>query len=250
MSATMSLPNLEILCVRGVFTSPFVTYASLPRMHTLQVVQICKWLQGIRGAIPPLSAFPALRTIEFFQNTYSGVELTQDLMQFLPQISRIHLIGANFELSLFRLWALSNRLDSVKYLVVGVMTSTPRFISTWRFPKRLEVLTFIVQLDPFYLSMKDEMDVVLENLYRCLEYNGDCIKEGSLRKLIIMTRTRSLGSVPQAEHASMLIDLIRDFCRTRGLEFVFDQTGEYITFHSPFPDSLAPIILQRAGIFH
>ena len=226
ISANMSLPNLEILCIRGVFTSPMVSYAHLPKLHTLQIVQVCKWLQGIRGAIPPLSAFPSLRTIEFFQNTYSGVELTQDLMPFLPQLDRMHLIGANFELSLFRLWALSSRLGSIKQLVVGVLTSTPRFITTWSFPKSLEVLTFIVQLDPPHFAVKEELDVVLENIYRCLEHNADCLKDGSLRKFVIMTRTRSMGSMPGAEHAYMLVELIRGFCRTHEVEFAFDQTGE------------------------
>lgn len=229
MTSQISLPALEVLCLRGLYIRSTFELPHLPRLHTLQVAQVYRSQAVLKKVLDP-SVLPALHTLELFQNHDMGLEFNRDLASVLPNLKCVHIIGSHYEYSVFRSWVFSpSRLDILRHLVVGVLfTSSAILIGTWRIPKMLESLSLVISLESYLrpTTPKDLPPDILACVNAFLEFNGETICEGPLRRLEIITRSQGTAEILEDVRVTSQLGAMRGFCAASGIEFALNTKGK------------------------
>lgn len=236
MTNQISLPSLEVLCLRGLYIrSPF-ELPRLPRLHTLQIAHVYR-SQGVFKKIIDASILPALRTLELFQNHDMGLEFSRDLAALFPQLERVHIVGSHYEYPVFNSWVSPSRFDTIRHLVVGVLfTSSANLMRRWSIPRMLESLTLVIWLENYlFPTATREHEIppdILECVHAFLEYNSEAIRRGPLRELRIITKLPSSPEIVGDERVTRQLRRIWAFCRTNNLQFGLDVQGKFKSLRS------------------
>lgn len=170
--ARLSLPSLQVLCLRTTFLSKTTVFPVLPNLDTLQIAKGDVWVE--LGELVTNEKMPRLSSLELYHCEYV-VKTFHPLV--LPRLERMHFVGPG-ELALYKHLLISGALDKLKYITLGFFDTFnhPEDLSETQLPLMLESLTLIgvlarnagIRSITRYLEKNQE--VLPAKYFRCLEF--------------------------------------------------------------------------------
>lgn len=225
--SSFTLPVLEVLCLRFFLCTEGFSFPSLPRVHTLLLVETFSWI-GNRPLVPPES-LPSLHTIEVYDWKYCSDPYDKYVIS-PAAMQTVSLLGRSGDPGLFRSLSGSGALLNVQNLVVGVIEDSSHPFFQWEFPTSLTCLTVWLSLKPFIrhgMYMPASSDT-FNALHRCLLLNAKRMNDGCLRCLQIiipLDPSWEIAPLRMADIAST-IDEIKVLCKTKNIIVEVNIQGE------------------------
>lgn len=225
--STFTLPVLEVLCLRFFLCTREFKFPSLPRVHTLLLVEIFSWVNN--KALIPSSELPSLRNIEVYDWKYCSSSFDRYIISETPMRS-VHLLGRAGDPIFFESLRDSQALSRVRELVVGVVESATHPFYDWKFPPTLKALTVFLSLKPYtrggmYIPATSEM---FDSLYSCLLRNNEGSMRGSLQTLDVLVPLDPTWEIPPfgMEDIASRVDEIKELCKTSKISVSVEVVGK------------------------
>ncbi|KAF7793731.1 hypothetical protein EIP86_004847 [Pleurotus ostreatoroseus] len=221
MPALSALPNLEVLCLRGIYILPTFQLPALPNLHTLQLVENYYFpAAGPRGPLFSQATMPKLRTVEIFRNhfaeaTYGPVFDTSCF----SQLECLHFVEDEHCLEVTR-WADAD--SKVRHLALGFLHARDHVeLVCWRFPDALESLTLLLRErdvpDSEAALGGDNSLEILDGVLHCIKLNIE--EASSFKKLSVLAKFPGARNTKQRLERERVVDDIRQACLEKGVEF-------------------------------
>ncbi|PSR71251.1 hypothetical protein PHLCEN_2v12905 [Hermanssonia centrifuga] len=230
----VQLPNLEVLCLRGMYIMPTFQLPSLPRLHTLQLVENYYFPSG--GPRPPLftpESLPNLRVVEVFRNHFPG-EAYGHLVSgsSFEKLECLHFLENKRCLEVTR-WMSAD--SEIKHLAIGFLSAIDRVhLVCWRFPDALESLTLLLcdpsscspKLEPWTArrqgQVRDDGVEILQGVFRCLKLNK---QSKAFKKLVLLAKFPGAEDVAVRLAREHAVRDIRILCASQEVEFSMSLDG-------------------------
>ena len=233
--ADLSLPRLEVLCLRGIYILPTFKLPPLPKLHTLQLVENYYFpTTGPRDPLFSQKNMPELRMVEIFRNHFPEESHGPvfDVSCF-TQLESLHFLQDEHCLEVTR-WADAD--SQVRHLALGFLQARDHVdLACWRFPDALESLTLLLRdreggrADRGAIFGRDNGADVLDGVLRCLELN---LQETTFRKLSVLAKFPGARDADARLARERAVDDIRLLCTERGVEFNYNLDGEFSMLHT------------------
>ncbi|KAI0075231.1 hypothetical protein K474DRAFT_1440692 [Panus rudis PR-1116 ss-1] len=188
----LTFPTLEVLSLRQgtIHHRAVADLASFPRLRTLQLAHIILDRSDLATfANCTREVAPFLNTLQVFEVSFRNVEY---FTMRLPNIfENLTLVGPRqLQCFMTKPLAASTDMQSVRHLVVGVVSSPALYIADqWRIPESLESLTVFVNIpddDVYRLRLREQNVMMLDMLRDCFHNNLTARGEKlSLREVVL-----------------------------------------------------------------
>lgn len=201
------LPQLQVLCLRGIYILPSLHLPVMPRLRTLQLVENRYF--GV-GPFFQAESLPALRTVEVVEHQALEGQLRLDLLFGEECLTRLHHLRIVQDV---RCMVATRALPSdgeLLSLEIGLLTPRDHTDTVcWCIPQTLESLTFMV-------GAETEEDVAdcFDAVFRCLRMNEEARR---LKELVIVHKLAHEG--PKSDVLNNTQEELRVLSRNRGVAF-------------------------------
>jgi hypothetical protein len=219
------LPNLHVLCLRGMYILPSLHLPVLPQLHTLQLVANHYFGSGPYFLSKNL---PALHSVEVVE--HDAPEAQRSLWELfegrtLRHLNTLRVMRDERCVTATRSMPHDGRL---RRLMLGYVTPRDHTdLACWRIPDSLESLTLVLHLSDGTQRCISAVDVAhcLGAIYSCLQSNDEAKR---LKELIII-RTSEQGSLIQTDRSVLttIVKKISDLCASRSISFEAQTSCEY-----------------------
>lgn len=224
----LTLPNLEVLCLRGIYILPTFQLPALPALHTLQLVENYYFpTSGPRGPLFSQETMPNLRTVEIFRNHFPAAEAPVFDAACFARLDCLHFVEDERCLEVTR-WADPD--SSVRHLALGFLHARDHVdLVCWRFPAALESLTLLLReraLPPIEAAtaLRDDGLEILDGVLHCMQLNLE--EATAFKTLSVLAQFPGARDTAARLARERTVDDIRTLCAEHGVTFNFSLDGE------------------------
>lgn len=225
--SSLSLPLLEVLCLRHCHLDNKPTFPLLPRLQTLKLAQLYSEI-NLEIFLHPSRAPPCLRAVELYHNEAFAPMSPDDLPSFFGNLIRLHFVG-DAELQLCDTLMQHRALHTVRHLAIGVMNDSNHPISSWPLPRTLHTLSVFTAILPSrYWNSTVADGRSLSSIRTFLDSNKDGIKSSKLKRIRVGIESNYVdGDIMHLENVKGISQAISAFGKTHSLDVTFDTLSEF-----------------------
>ncbi len=208
--ARLSLPSLQVLCLRTTFLSKTTVFPVLPKLDTLQIAKGDVWVE--LGELIMDEKVPKLCSLELYHCEYV-VKTFHPLV--LPHLERMHFVGPG-ELALYKHLLISGALDKLKHITLG-------FFDTFNYPEDLSETQLPLKLESLTLIGVLARNVGILSITRYLEKNQEVLPAKYFRRLEF--------SCTKIDCDGNTVHELQTLCDSLGIEFHLNKMRMWPTFN-------------------